>query len=129
MKNNYICPKCKKNLMPGDHIVFSVKTEEGKMGLVLISPEIGNYTILHNQESTGFKEGEKLKVYCPICFERLGVDSINENLAMINVVDEEGNVSELYFSKILGEKATYKVSGNKVDYFGDDAPNYNFWGA
>lgn len=128
MESNYICPHCKSNLKPNKHIVFSVHAEADKKGLIMLSPQIGNYEIIHDQDSTGIIAGDKLKVYCPVCFERLGVDDVDENLAMIEIIDQDGNRSKLYFSKIVGEKATYKITGDDVERFGENHEAYNYWG-
>jgi len=43
--------------------------------------------------------------------------------------DKNDNESTILFSKIVGEKCTYKVEGGKVESYGADSETYfNFFG-
>lgn len=128
MRNSYICPKCSSHLRILDNIILTFKKNEQK-GLVLLSPEIGNYDIFYHDDSTDIKVGDKVEVHCPVCSENLAAAKEHDNLAHIIMIDEKGEKSDVFFSRIIGEEATFQVAkGGKVDKFGDDASNYNFWG-
>jgi predicted nucleic-acid-binding Zn-ribbon protein len=127
MKNLYICPKCSAHLRIKDNIVLTVK-KGNKKSLVLLSPEVGNYDIFYHHESSEIESGDKVEVFCPVCSANLDAGGKLNNLAHIIMIEDSGEKSDLYFSKVIGEKATYKVSGQKIDRFGDDASNYNYWG-
>lgn len=127
-KNDFLCPKCKGHLRPADNIILSAKTSDGDMGLLLLSPQLGEYTITKHK-SYKIKEGEHLEIFCPICNENLASFHEHVNLAKIIMIDEQNNKSEIVFSKIMGEKCTYKVMQDKVEPYGPDAQAYyNYWG-
>ena len=58
-KNNYLCPKCRGFLNANDNIVFSVKTQKGDQGLILLHTELGNYKVT-SHPSYNYTEGEPL---------------------------------------------------------------------
>jgi uncharacterized protein YbaR (Trm112 family) len=122
MKQNFICPRCKGYLNVADHIILSAENNSGNSGLILFSPEIGNYK---TQKNPNFetKEGEKHEFFCPLCRERLSAN-IHDNLSNLLMVDEEGNEYQILFSKIAGEKSTYKIVGESTELFGSDKSNY-----
>lgn len=79
---------------------------------MLLHPEVGIYTsIIHPQFN--FEEGERIDFFCPICMSSLDA-SLNENLVQVIVVDSKGQESEVFFSRITGEKSTYRVSSEGV---------------
>jgi hypothetical protein len=43
---------------------------------------------------------------------------------MVNYNDQKGKAFELHFSRIAGQKSTYKIMGRSVETFGIDAPHY-----
>ncbi len=43
---------------------------------------------------------------------------------MVLMQDEKGKQFELHFSRIAGQKSTYKIMGKSVEHFGIDAPHY-----
>lgn len=122
MKQNFICPRCKGYLNVGKSIVLSAETKSGDKGLILFSPEIGNYT---TEKNPGFetKEGEKNEFLCPLCKEKLAAD-IHDNLSHIIMIDEKKNEYQILFSKIAGEKSTYKIIGESIEIFGNHHSNY-----
>lgn len=128
MKKSYLCPSCNSHLMLRDDIILTVFKSDSQKGLVLLSSEIGNYDYIYDKESIKLSLGDKVDVHCPVCTFNLGVDHEYKNLAKILMVDENGNKSFIYFSRIMGEQATFKVEGKKVDKFGQDSANYNYWG-
>jgi len=122
MKNNFICPKCRAYLNVGNQIILALDSKDGHAGLVLFNPELGNYT---TETNPGFivEEGKKYNFYCPVCQAKLAAD-IHDNLSRIIMVDAEKNEYEILFSKIAGEKSTYKIIGESVEIFGDHHSNY-----
>jgi len=42
MNYDYYCTVCKGQLLVGDKLVFSAKSEKNKKGLIFLSPELGN---------------------------------------------------------------------------------------
>ena len=48
----------------------------------------------------------------------------HENLAKILIRDENGNEGEIHFSRISGQHATYKIIGQNMEIFGNDASDY-----
>lgn len=128
MYKNYVCPECKGYLQVKDRIVFSVKRPNGKAGIILISPEIGDYSIVSHPEFT-LAEGEKIDIFCPICHTNLGNQRQHPNLAKVILVDEDGKESGVYFSEIVGQRCTYRVSDESIEAYGDDLEEYtNFFG-
>ena len=128
--NDFICPHCRGHLRPSEKIIFSVKTRDGKAGLLLLSPHLGEYNI-EKHYTFKLSQGEHLDIYCPICHESLSSVDEHVNLAKIFMIDNGGLESEIVFSKIVGEKCTYHIKGKgkSVESYGPDAPEYsNFWG-
>ncbi len=122
MNKNFICPRCKAYLNVGKHIVLTVRANHGDSGIVFLNPEIGNYTTEVNPEFK-VKSGEKYDFSCPVCHEKLAAD-VHDNLSRIIMIDEKGDEYEILFSKIAGEKSTYKIIGESVEIFGEHHSNY-----
>lgn len=122
MNSNFICPRCKSYLNIGDDIILAADTENGESGLILFNQELGNYSVSTN---SGFdiQEGIRYEFYCPVCQEKLASD-LHENLSRIIMVDQTGKKFEILFSKISGEKSTYKIIGESVEVYGPHASNY-----
>ncbi len=122
MNYSYLCPKCKGQLEVGGNIIFSVKTEKGNQGLILLKPEIGDYTVITNP-TFKFKKGESVEFFCPVCHQKLSSE-INGNLIEILMIDENKKEHRIIFSKIAGEKSSYKITGKYLEVFGDEASHY-----
>ena len=117
---NYLCPSCRGLLNVNQTIVFSAKTKKGKVGLILLSPEIGNYTIMKHLDFT-YKEGEHIDFYCPICHANLTAKGVNNNLAKITMIAENKEEYDILFSQIAGEKCTYKVRDKYIESSAGDS--------
>lgn len=130
MKNRFICPKCRSDLKIGDHIIFSTQTERGLRGVLLISPELGNYTIIHD-DKFNFMEGEHVDFSCPVCHENLSIDEVDQDLAEVILIDENKEEYKIVFSEIAGKRCTMKIKDDKIiESFGEDADEFtNFWGS
>ncbi|MGM0497906.1 MAG: hypothetical protein ACQESJ_08315 [Bacteroidota bacterium] len=122
MKNHFFCPKCQSFLNIEDNLIFAVKAENGKTGLITLSPEIGNYSVKTNPYFE-IEKGMKYEFYCPVCGKELASE-VNENLTHLRMVDEENHEYEVMFSKIAGEKSTYTLIGENVKMYGEDSGNY-----
>ena len=128
--NDFLCPYCRGHLMPNQKVILSARKSSGKRGIILFNPQLGEYDVMAHH-TFKLEEGEHLDILCPLCHANLTDQTINNNLAKIKMIDTSGCESEIYFSEIVGEKCTYKISPDrKVESFGQDADDYqNFWGA
>jgi hypothetical protein len=122
METDYLCPACRSYLNIGNKIVFSIKVKKKQRGLLLLEKTLGDYTI-SKQDQIQFEEGELLDFYCPICHKNLD-SNIHPNLASVILVENEKEESEIIFSKISGEHATYKIKKGIKDAFGSDKDKY-----
>lgn len=122
MSMNYQCPRCTAYLNVNDCVLFSVKTPDSKVGIISLHSEIGNYSIKKNPEFS-YNEGDQLDFYCPVCHTELASE-IHDKLARIIMIDEENNKYEILFSRVAGEKSTYKIVGETMDIYGDDSAEY-----
>lgn len=127
MKSNYLCPHCRGFLNVGENIIFAAKTKSHKRGLVLLSPKIGDYSVVTHVDFK-FEQGELVSFYCPICNISLEATNVNQNLANVTMKDETGKEYDVYFSGIAGERCTYKITDKKVEAFGEKSAQYiNFF--
>jgi len=122
MSINYQCPHCKGYLNVNDYILFSVRTPDRKVGLISLHNELGNYTVQKHPEFE-YKEGDQLDFYCPICHAGLASE-VHEKLAKIIMIDEENSEFEILFSRVAGQKSTYKIVGETMKIYGDDSAEY-----
>lgn len=123
--NDFICPECSGHIRVGDHIIFRVRNKEKQTALLLLSPQIGNYSSIKHP-SFKFSPGEKLDFFCPLCSKSLKSD-IHENLARVTMIDETGKQFDVYFSQVAGEHSTYKTDGVSVQSAGEDAGKYTYF--
>lgn len=126
--NDFLCPECRGQLRPSNKIILSAKNHKRKVGLILLSPQLGEYSVVHH-DTFEMVEGEHLDIFCPICHADLGSFHEDKNLAKVIMIDRENVEYDILFSEIVGQKCTYKVHGDIVEAFGADASIYtNFWG-
>jgi uncharacterized protein YbaR (Trm112 family) len=123
--NDFSCPKCKGQLRVGDHIIFKVKNGIRQSALLLLSPQIGNYSSVKHP-SFEFNQGEILEFYCPLCNGSLKSD-IHQNLALVLMKDESGKSFVVYFSQVAGEHSTYEIDGDAIHVDGEDAGLYTYF--
>ena len=109
----------------GDYIIFRVQNLKKEKGLLLLHPEIGNYSSMKHP-SFAFKEGDKLDFSCPICSHALDSD-IEENLIHVVMIDKDQKENDIYFSRIAGEKSTYQVMGRTVMATGAHSSRYTYF--
>jgi hypothetical protein len=122
MENSFICPFCRGHLRVGEYIIFATKNSKKQMGLILLSPQIGNYTSIKHPDFE-FKEGDKLNFFCPLCHRSLESD-FEENLVRVIMVDEKSREHDIYFSRIAGEHSTYDLTGETVKATGEHSFRY-----
>ncbi len=124
MKTNFLCPHCRGHLRVSNSIIFLTKTNKGKSGLLLISPDLGDYTVKMHPDYNDFEEGDIVNFICPICYENLDAEEYDKNLAKVIMQEENGKESIIVFSKITGEKCTFKIHEGNIKSYGGDADAY-----
>jgi uncharacterized protein YbaR (Trm112 family) len=122
MAINYLCPYCNGYLNIDDNIIFATRTPKNNMGIILLHQELGNYSVTKH-ESFLYEDGDKLEFICPICHKNL-TSWTQENLAKVIFEDEKGHIYEVLFSKVAGEKSTYKTIGENMEVYGSDSRKY-----
>ncbi|MEA2077141.1 MAG: hypothetical protein U9O95_03895 [Candidatus Marinimicrobia bacterium] len=123
MKSDYVCPFCRGHLKVKNSVIFSARKPNGERGILLLSPEIGNYSV-RKHRTFNLCDGDKTDLYCPICHANLMAQNYNNNLARIISIDEYGDENIILISEIVGERCTYIIHGKQVDKFGEDSTNY-----
>ena len=129
MKRSFRCPKCNTALNPGTKVIFTAEHGEAR-GLMLLSPELGNYRVVCD-ESFPLAQGAKYLFRCPSCRADL-TSPENDNLVEIVLRDERGKSAKITFSRVFGEHATFMHTAHGVRRFGEHAEKYvpaNFFGA
>jgi len=126
---NYYCPKCDGLLNPSRRVIFVVEGGAHR-GLCLLSPEPGDYSIVH-AEDFPLEVGAEYTYRCPICRANLEAPS-DEDFVEIIGRKADGSPIQVNFSRIFGKRATFLRTQERVERFGDDAAAYdslNFFGA
>ena len=121
---NFICPHCKGHLRVSNSIIFLTKSTKGKSGLMLISADLGDYSIKRHPSYNDLEEGEVVNFICPICYENLDAHEYDKNLAKVIMQEEDGKESTIVFSKITGEKCTYQITDSGFKSFGEHSGEY-----
>ena len=125
MNNHFLCPHCRGYLKVGDHIVFRIRNKKREKGLLLLHPEIGNYSSIKHPMFE-FQEGDRIDFFCPLCLQSLDA-ILDENLVHVLMIDELMTEHEIYFSRIAGEKSTYKVSDEGIKATGEHSHRYTIF--
>jgi hypothetical protein len=128
MTNRYYCPHCSGLLNPGTKVIFVIERGQDR-GLILLSPELGDYAVVL-AESLTIEPGVLYRLRCPVCHGDL-TSPINQNLVEIQCVEQDGTTSRVDFSRVGGERATFVRGPSGVRSFGDHAERYetvNFFG-
>ncbi len=125
MKVNYICPHCRSALNAKKNIILVAKkpNEKHNKGLVLLHEEIGNYTVA-NSGTLIVETNDVVDFFCPVCNDSL--NSIKgENLAHFTRIDEAGEETTIFISRIYGERCTFQVGDKKiVKSYGESVRKY-----
>lgn len=129
MENRFLCPSCRSDLKIKNSVIFSAQTEKGNRGLVLFSPDLGDYSILH-VPAFEYSIGEHIDFFCPVCHASLGIPDVSKDLAGVIMIDDKMVEYNIIFSEVAGKKCTMKIRENAiVESFGEDAAEFsNFWG-
>jgi hypothetical protein len=125
MQKYYLCPHCRGHLKVGNHIIFATANKNEEKGLLLLNPQIGNYTSIKHP-SYQYNDGDKIDFYCPLCQKGLS-SSFDDNLVHVIMTDKDKKEYDIYFSRIAGEKSTYKVSGDTVMAAGEHSSRYTYF--
>ncbi len=135
------CPHCRKLLNPGgkiallgapveDDIFHGVDlngdppdaVKDPDYVLFYFSPDPGDY-FYQTDETVKIKNGDRWMFACPICRKDL-TSRFSNDLANFISIDEDGNEHVLVFSKLAGEHATFDVSPDGMDGFGEHHHKY-----
>jgi uncharacterized protein YbaR (Trm112 family) len=127
MERNFHCPFCHGQLYINERIIFSIQNEQGQTGLILLTPDLGDYRAIKHP-SFKIKGGEHLDFFCPICHKNLIVEKSDKKFTRVMML-ESGEEYEILFSQIAGDRSTYVVGDHSFRAFGEDAEEFtNFWG-
>lgn len=125
MEKQYLCPKCDCHLKVGDYIILLAKNRKKEKGLILLHPEIGNYSSIKHPSFNIVKD-EIFELICPACHTSLSSD-IDDNLSHL-ILEDEGKYFDIYFSRIAGEKSTYLIDEeNKITSTGEHSDRYTYF--
>ncbi len=122
MANDFLCPFCRGHLTVNEVVVLSIKSGQQEKGLILLSPEIGNYTN-HTHSSFKIEQGVEYVLYCPICGSTLNTKQ-HHRLCRLIMIGEDYKEYDVFFSGMGGEYCTYKVRDKKVEMKGPHAELY-----
>ena len=125
MSLSYLCPKCHAVLNPNVRVVL-VARFDGKKGIVLLSPKLGDYRF-HCDKGfyEGVHKGDMLEFICPVCTESLTSPTMDHFTELLVVngtgleLDDKPHL--LRFSRVSEEHATFLHDGKIVREFGEDA--------
>lgn len=126
MKTDYRCPHCQSYLVCDNHLILTIKSENGeKQGLLLMSINLGDYSHV-NHPTLQFEAGEAVDFLCPVCHANLKVPEINDKLIRLIMLDEDGKRYDVFFSRIAGEHSTFRIDQeNIIEQYGEDASGYH----
>lgn len=129
MGRNFHCPHCNRVLNPGTKVVLVIDNN-GDRELILLSPELGDYTVVYAL-SFEPKLGRQYTFFCPVCQTDL-TSAADDRLVELDAESDDGRSERVGFSRVYGERATFVGSGPEhVTLYGDHATRYeapNFFG-
>ena len=123
--NNFLCPRCLAQIRVGDYLILKIRNNKKKNGLLLLHPQIGNYSSMKHP-TFEITTGQSLEFQCPLCHASL-VSDIHKNLAHVILNDPNGKRHDVYFSQIVGEFSTFKTDGDSLHVAGADAGRYTYF--
>ncbi|QQS51437.1 MAG: hypothetical protein IPM71_01565 [Bacteroidota bacterium] len=124
MEKQYRCPHCSGHVKVGDNIVLLGSNQHKQRGLILLHPEVGNYTSIKHP-SFALAIDEEVDFFCPLCHASLASDFDNRLSHLILLENEK--TFDIYFSRIHGEQSTYLVDGDSVTAMGEHADRYTYF--
>lgn len=121
MKIKFLCPKCKNVINVAGKIVLSAMKENEERALILLDENVGDHKVFYDK-SFKIKKSEKVEFFCPICQKSL---LHKKHQDLVKIIMKEGNkTSNIFFSKIYGEKCTFVVKDNKIKSYGESVLKY-----
>lgn len=117
----YSCPRCEVVLNPTKEIVLSGRKGADR-GLFMFHPDPGNYEY-HTSPGIEVAPGDLWEFCCPTCQHDL-TTPYSGSLAQLRMVDEKGDNHLVIFSKVAGQHATFDVTEEKVQSFGEHLQAY-----
>ncbi len=131
MKNTFACPHCNSVLNPSIKVLLAVKYNR-KQGMILLSPQPGNYKYICDPSvSAVMKPGSRLNFHCPVCAADL-TSPAKKDFVELHLLDPNGSIRKVEFSRILGTHATFIIDGDEVTPYGKNVEDFgptNFFGS
>jgi hypothetical protein len=131
MKSKFVCPHCQGVLNPNLKILL-VATYKRRRGMLLMSPQPGNYKVLCDDSLQDVLEvGKPVAFSCPLCAEDLAATG-NPKFVRLEKHTPGQSVRRVEFSRIYGTHATFIIDETEVTAYGEDAEDLggkNFFGA
>jgi len=117
---NFCCPDCHSLLNPKGEVVLLGERGDSR-GLFVFDPRPGA-DIYSADSGLDIEPGEIWNFSCPVCRRDI-TTHFNERLAHI-LMEDEGEDFIVIFSKIANEHATFVLSREKLESFGDSFDEY-----
>ncbi len=131
MKNSFVCPHCQGVLNPNVKILL-VAVNKRRKGMVLLSPQPGNYKYLCDPSlEEAFQPGDTITYSCPLCTADLTAEG-NPKFARLELHTPSHNPRRVEFNRTYGTHATFIIDSGDVTAYGDDADDFestNFFGS
>ncbi len=127
MRRTYHCPHCRGLLNPNVKIILRAEFE-GTRGLMLFSPQPGNYEAII-PPSFKLRKKATVRFSCPICAKDL-TSARGRTWAEIRYATDAGNDGWVVFSRVYGHQATYFITDEEVRPYGKHSAEeaLNYWG-
>lgn len=117
-----MCPFCKGQLNVNDNLILIVRKND-QQGLVFLHTELGNYSS-QIISSLVIEKCDDVDFFCPYCHTNMEFQKEKTKLIKLLRKDEEDRITQIFFSKIYGEEATYHIDENKIMLYGEHAKKY-----
>lgn len=123
MEVTYLCPFCRGAINAENNIILSAKSATGKVGLILLHEEIGNYSVVMSPTLT-VKKDEVVDMFCPVCNKSLNTLK-GEYLAKYIRLENGIKESNVIISRKCGEKITFVIDDKKmVESYGESLSRF-----
>lgn len=121
MRMSYSCPHCGAVLNP-DVSIMLIGTHAGRSIMIGFHPVPGNYRI-SLPPGVEIDAGSNWDFTCPLCRESL-VSEVSDQLCCLDMVMGEDH-HRVYFSRVAGEHATFVISAEGIERFGEHAERHS----
>jgi hypothetical protein len=127
MGRAYSRGRCGARLNPDVKIILRAEVR-GQRGLLLLSPQPGNYTVIV-PDGLKLRHKDEVRFSCPVCAVDL-TSKRDRTMAEIRFRSADGTAGIVAFSREFGRHATYVITEEKVKAYGEHAreDRVNFWG-